>query len=245
MRARPSSIRRRSKDSTRSAGGGAGHRAWASNTTSTTFSRRAERPVPVNEPRRDHSMRRRVPSLGAGAAGAGGEGTGKRAGVGRRARRRRSIARRCGEAVLKTMERLKLDAFVYPDLEQSAAADRRSEHAGGDNSQLFSPTTGFPAINVPMGYTRGRAAGRHDNLRPCLERGQADPPGVRLRAGDAAPAAAGVDAAAPVRVRNSSQKASFSSNCRFRLPDLVVTIMNVELTGLELTDPQFGWFRKS
>ena len=25
----------------------------------------------------------------------------------------------------------------------------------GDNSQFFSPTTGFPAIQVPMGYTRG------------------------------------------------------------------------------------------
>ena len=25
---------------------------------------------------------------------------------------------------------------------------------GGDNSQVFSPTSGFPAINVPMGYTR-------------------------------------------------------------------------------------------
>ena len=23
----------------------------------------------------------------------------------------------------------------------------------GDNSQVFSPTTGFPSINVPMGYT--------------------------------------------------------------------------------------------
>ena len=26
---------------------------------------------------------------------------------------------------------------------------------GGDNSQFFSPTTGFPSIQVPMGYTRG------------------------------------------------------------------------------------------
>jgi len=25
----------------------------------------------------------------------------------------------------------------------------------GDNSQVFSPTSGFPAINVPMGYSRG------------------------------------------------------------------------------------------
>ena len=26
---------------------------------------------------------------------------------------------------------------------------------GGDNSQLFAPSTGFPAITVPMGYTLG------------------------------------------------------------------------------------------
>ena len=26
---------------------------------------------------------------------------------------------------------------------------------GGDNSQFFSPTTGWPAVQVPMGYTRG------------------------------------------------------------------------------------------
>ena len=25
----------------------------------------------------------------------------------------------------------------------------------GDNSQLFSPLTGWPAVQVPMGYTRG------------------------------------------------------------------------------------------
>jgi amidase len=25
----------------------------------------------------------------------------------------------------------------------------------GDNSQFYSPTTGFPAINVPMGFSRG------------------------------------------------------------------------------------------
>jgi amidase len=25
----------------------------------------------------------------------------------------------------------------------------------GDNSQLFSPSTGFPALTVPMGFTRG------------------------------------------------------------------------------------------
>ena len=59
------------------------------------------------------------------------------------------------QAVLKTMETLKLDAFVYPTWSNPPRliGDLNSPH--GDNSQFFSPTTGFPAIQVPMGYTRG------------------------------------------------------------------------------------------
>jgi amidase len=58
-------------------------------------------------------------------------------------------------AVLKTMEALKLDAFVYPTWSNPPRliGDLNTPH--GDNSQFFSPTTGFPAVNVPMGYTRG------------------------------------------------------------------------------------------
>jgi Asp-tRNA(Asn)/Glu-tRNA(Gln) amidotransferase A subunit family amidase len=59
------------------------------------------------------------------------------------------------EAVQKTMDRFKLDAFVYPTWSNPPRliGDLNTPH--GDNSQVFSPTTGFPAINVPMGYTRG------------------------------------------------------------------------------------------
>jgi len=32
---------------------------------------------------------------------------------------------------------------------------QRLAQPAGDNSQVFAPTTGFPAINVPMGYSRG------------------------------------------------------------------------------------------
>lgn len=58
-------------------------------------------------------------------------------------------------AVLRTMDRLHLDAFVYPTWSNPPRliGDLNTPH--GDNSQFFSPTTGFPAINVPMGYTRG------------------------------------------------------------------------------------------
>jgi amidase len=60
-------------------------------------------------------------------------------------------------SVLKTMDKLKLDAFVYPTWSNPPRliGDLTTPH--GDNSQFYSPTTGFPAINVPMGFTRGGA----------------------------------------------------------------------------------------
>jgi len=57
-------------------------------------------------------------------------------------------------AVLKTMEANELQAFVYPTWSNvpRLIGDLNTPH--GDNSQVFSPTTGWPSINVPMGYTR-------------------------------------------------------------------------------------------
>ena len=57
-------------------------------------------------------------------------------------------------AVLKTMETHDLQAFVYPTWSNPPRliGDLNTPH--GDNSQVFSPTTGWPAIQVPMGYTR-------------------------------------------------------------------------------------------
>jgi amidase len=58
-------------------------------------------------------------------------------------------------AVARTMDAEKLAAFVYPTWSNPPRliGDLNTPH--GDNSQVFSPTTGWPAINVPMGYTRG------------------------------------------------------------------------------------------
>jgi amidase len=58
-------------------------------------------------------------------------------------------------AVSKTIEAHQLNAFVYPTWSNPPRliGDLNTPH--GDNSQVFSPTTGFPAVNVPMGYTRG------------------------------------------------------------------------------------------
>jgi Asp-tRNA(Asn)/Glu-tRNA(Gln) amidotransferase A subunit family amidase len=60
-----------------------------------------------------------------------------------------------GAAVTKTMDELKLDAFVYPTWNfPPQLLGQTSQGSAGDNSQMFSPTSGFPAINVPMGFTR-------------------------------------------------------------------------------------------
>ncbi len=58
-------------------------------------------------------------------------------------------------AVATVMDDLKLHAFVYPTWSNvpRLIGDLNTPH--GDNSQFFAPTTGFPAIQVPMGYTRG------------------------------------------------------------------------------------------
>lgn len=58
-------------------------------------------------------------------------------------------------AVLATMDSLHLDALAYPTWSNPPRLIGDLNTPAGDNSQLFSPSTGFPAITVPMGYTRG------------------------------------------------------------------------------------------
>jgi amidase len=55
--------------------------------------------------------------------------------------------------VTALMDSLKLDALAYPTWSNPPRLIGDLNTAGGDNSQLFSPSTGFPAITVPMGYT--------------------------------------------------------------------------------------------
>ena len=59
-----------------------------------------------------------------------------------------------GAAVTKTMDDLKLDAMAYPTWSQPPQLIGQTSQQAGDNSQTFSPTSGFPAITLPMGYTR-------------------------------------------------------------------------------------------
>jgi amidase len=53
------------------------------------------------------------------------------------------------------MDRLRLDAVVYPTWSNPPRliGDLNTPH--GDNSQVYSPLTGWPAVQVPIGYSRG------------------------------------------------------------------------------------------
>lgn len=57
-------------------------------------------------------------------------------------------------AVVRAMDEARVDALIYPTWSNPPRliGDLNTPH--GDNSQFFSPSTGFPAMTVPMGYTR-------------------------------------------------------------------------------------------
>jgi amidase len=59
-----------------------------------------------------------------------------------------------GAAITKAMDAARLDALVYPTWSNPPREIGDLTSPGGDNSQVHSPRSGFPAITVPMGYTR-------------------------------------------------------------------------------------------
>ncbi len=58
-------------------------------------------------------------------------------------------------AVTAAMARERLDAIVYPTWSNAPRKVGDTASPAGDNSQVLSPQTGFPAITVPMGFTHG------------------------------------------------------------------------------------------
>ncbi len=58
-------------------------------------------------------------------------------------------------AITALMDSLKLDALVYPTWSNPPRLIGDLNTPAGDNSQLFSPLSGFPAMTIPIGYTRG------------------------------------------------------------------------------------------
>ena len=59
------------------------------------------------------------------------------------------------DAVLAEMEKQHVDALVYPTWSNPPRKVGDVKSPAGDNSQILSPQTGFPAITVPMGFTHG------------------------------------------------------------------------------------------
>ena len=73
-------------------------------------------------------------------------------------------------ALRQLMDSLRLEAVAYPTWSNPPRLIGDLNSPGGDNSQVFSPGTGFPAITVPMGYTRGQLpAGLQLLARPFAE----------------------------------------------------------------------------
>jgi amidase len=58
-------------------------------------------------------------------------------------------------ALLAAMAKDHLDAIVYPTWSNPPRMVNDLKSPAGDNSQVLSPQTGFPAITVPMGFTHG------------------------------------------------------------------------------------------
>jgi amidase len=59
------------------------------------------------------------------------------------------------DAVVKLMDERELDALIYPTWSNLPRLIGDLNTPAGDNNQFFSPSTGFPAITVPMGFTHG------------------------------------------------------------------------------------------
>src|SRR5215471_10859112 len=56
-------------------------------------------------------------------------------------------------AMNAAMDEAKVDAIIYPTWSNAPRKVGDMQSPAGDNSQILSPQTGFPAISVPMGYT--------------------------------------------------------------------------------------------
>jgi amidase len=70
-------------------------------------------------------------------------------------RAREAFRAALSDAVVRTMDDQHLDAFVYPTWSNPPRLIGDLNTPDGNNSPFFSPTTGFPAMSVPMGYSRG------------------------------------------------------------------------------------------
>ena len=62
---------------------------------------------------------------------------------------------RLRQGVRRVLAENQLDAIVYPTWSNPPRLIGDLNSPAGDNSQILSPQTGFPAVTVPMGFVRG------------------------------------------------------------------------------------------
>lgn len=74
-------------------------------------------------------------------------------------------------ALLAAMAKEHLDAIVYPTWSNPPRKVNDMKNPAGDNSQVLSPQTGFPAITVPMGFTHGDLPAGLTFLGPTFSEG--------------------------------------------------------------------------
>ncbi len=74
-------------------------------------------------------------------------------------------------ALLAAMGVNHLDAIVYPTWSNAPRKVGDNDSPAGDNSQVLSPQTGFPAITVPMGFTHGNLPAGLTFLAPTFGEG--------------------------------------------------------------------------
>jgi len=72
------------------------------------------------------------------------------------------------KALLAAMASNQLDAIVYPTWSNAPRKVGDTASPAGDNSQVLSPQTGFPAITVPMGFTHGNLPAGLTILAPAF-----------------------------------------------------------------------------
>ena len=72
------------------------------------------------------------------------------------------------DALTAAMTTKHLDAIVYPTWSNAPKKVGDVNGPAGDNSQVLSPQTGFPAITVPMGFTHGNLPAGLTMLGPAF-----------------------------------------------------------------------------
>ena len=69
--------------------------------------------------------------------------------------RREAGEQRFRDALAAAMDKANVSAIVYPTWDNVPRLIGDLNTPAGDNSQVLSPASGFPAINVPVGFARG------------------------------------------------------------------------------------------